>query len=207
MEDVVIVGAGIAGLATALALKRAGVEALVLEGSEGLRATGAALTLFPNAWVALDALGISQNLASLYTPTKNNLLHEIKQRSSWTKISTPESLDNALADQLPINSIRFSSKLTAIETQEHEASISIIHMADGTVIKAKVLKGCDGMHSVVARVGESLFDSTLVRTCRTGLFRSISGSWLGCVSSRPWTGQQRATIYRTRKKGWFCSPH
>lgn len=70
MEDVVIVGAGIAGLATAVALKRAGVEALVLERSEGLRATGAALTLFPNAWVALDALGISQNLAPLYAPVK-----------------------------------------------------------------------------------------------------------------------------------------
>lgn len=50
-----------------------------------------------------------------------------------------KALLNALADQLPINSIRFSSKLTAIETQEHEgSSISIIHMADGTVIKAKV---------------------------------------------------------------------
>lgn len=70
MEDVVIVGAGIAGLATAVALKRAGVEALVLERSEGLRATGTALTLFPNAWVALDALGISQNLAPLYAPVK-----------------------------------------------------------------------------------------------------------------------------------------
>ncbi|ONI01836.1 hypothetical protein PRUPE_6G162100 [Prunus persica] len=63
-----------------------------------------------------------------------------------------KALLNALADQLPINSIRFSSKLTAIETQEHEgSSISIIHMADGTVIKAKVLIGCDGVHSVVAR--------------------------------------------------------
>lgn len=70
MEDVVIVGAGIAGLATAVALKRAGVEALVLERSEGLRATGAALTLSRNAWVALDALGISQNLAPLYAPIK-----------------------------------------------------------------------------------------------------------------------------------------
>ncbi|PRQ49234.1 putative FAD/NAD(P)-binding domain-containing protein [Rosa chinensis] len=43
VEDVVIVGAGIAGLATAVALKSAGIEALVLERSEGLRATGAAL--------------------------------------------------------------------------------------------------------------------------------------------------------------------
>jgi 2-polyprenyl-6-methoxyphenol hydroxylase-like FAD-dependent oxidoreductase len=69
MEDVVIVGAGIAGLATAVALKRVGVRALVLERSEGLRATGAALTLFPNAWPALDALGVSHKLTPIYAPT------------------------------------------------------------------------------------------------------------------------------------------
>ena len=65
-EEVVIVGAGIAGLATAVALKRVGIRALVLERSDCLRATGAALTLFPNAWRALDALGVSHKLTPLY---------------------------------------------------------------------------------------------------------------------------------------------
>lgn len=69
VEDVVIVGAGIAGLATALALKRVGVESfLVLEKAEDLRTTGSALTLFPNAWVAIDSLGISHKLTSIYAP-------------------------------------------------------------------------------------------------------------------------------------------
>jgi 2-polyprenyl-6-methoxyphenol hydroxylase-like FAD-dependent oxidoreductase len=67
-QDVVIVGAGIAGLATAVALKRVGVRALVLEKSEGLRATGAALTLQPNAWHALDALGVAHKLTTIYAP-------------------------------------------------------------------------------------------------------------------------------------------
>ena len=67
VEDVVIVGAGIGGLATALALKKVGIKALVLERSDGLRATGAALSLFPNAWLALDALGISHKLTSIYS--------------------------------------------------------------------------------------------------------------------------------------------
>ncbi|KAK1299543.1 hypothetical protein QJS10_CPB13g00609 [Acorus calamus] len=52
-EEVVIVGGGIAGLATAVGLKRVGVRSLVLERSGQLRATGAALTLFPNAWRVL----------------------------------------------------------------------------------------------------------------------------------------------------------
>ncbi|KAK0604781.1 hypothetical protein LWI29_019390 [Acer saccharum] len=53
-EEVVIVGAGIVGLATAVALKGLGIRALILERAKGLQATGAALTLFSNAWLALD---------------------------------------------------------------------------------------------------------------------------------------------------------
>ena len=63
-----IVGAGIAGLATAVALKRVGVRALVLEKSEGLRATGAAISLQQNAWLALDALGVAHKLTTIYDP-------------------------------------------------------------------------------------------------------------------------------------------
>ena len=63
-HDVVIVGAGIAGLATAIALKRVGVKALVLEKSEGLRATGAAIGLHSNAWLALEALGVPHKLTT-----------------------------------------------------------------------------------------------------------------------------------------------
>ncbi|KAL5703654.1 hypothetical protein ACHQM5_022181 [Ranunculus cassubicifolius] len=72
-EEVVIVGGGIAGLATALALEKIGVRSLVLERSDKLRATGAALSLFSNAWLALDALGVSNKLTSCYSPIKRYL--------------------------------------------------------------------------------------------------------------------------------------
>ena len=62
-----IVGAGIAGLATAIALKRVGVKALVLEKSEGLRAIGAAIGLHQNAWLALEALGVAHKLITTTT--------------------------------------------------------------------------------------------------------------------------------------------
>nr|GME00112.1 monooxygenase 2-like [Ipomoea batatas] len=61
-EDIVIVGAGIAGLATALGLHRQGVRSMVLESSESLRAAGFALGLWTNAWRALDALAIGDSL-------------------------------------------------------------------------------------------------------------------------------------------------
>ncbi|KAL5751985.1 hypothetical protein ACOSQ2_022492 [Xanthoceras sorbifolium] len=64
-KEVVIVGARIVGLASAVILKRLGIRALVLERFEDLRATDAALTLFPNAWPALNALGVSHLTSSL----------------------------------------------------------------------------------------------------------------------------------------------
>lgn len=66
VHEAVIVGAGIAGLATAIALKKVGIQSIVLEKSHQLRATGAAITLAPNAWRALDALGVATKLTSIY---------------------------------------------------------------------------------------------------------------------------------------------
>ena len=66
VEDLVIVGSGIGGQAIALALKKVGINVFVVERSDGLRAIGASFSLFPNAWLALDALGISTRLTSIY---------------------------------------------------------------------------------------------------------------------------------------------
>ncbi|KAL3740236.1 hypothetical protein ACJRO7_021507 [Eucalyptus globulus] len=164
MEEVVIVGAGIAGLATAVALKKVGVRALVLERSEELRTTGAALILFANAWVALDALGVSDKLAALYTPMEKGYITDVKTKSIQ-EVHYPGNRNGAqpravhrkvllevLAEELPPNSIRFSSKITSIETQvEHGLSTCIVMLDDGTIIKSKVVIGCDGVHSIVAR--------------------------------------------------------
>ncbi|CAL5371849.1 unnamed protein product [Camellia sinensis] len=165
VANVVIVGAGIAGLATAVALKRVGIEALVLERSEGLRTTGAALTLFPNAWLALDALGIAQKLSSIYNPfnkacitnVANGAFQEVPmvgadRGEAGTRAVHRKALLEALAEELSTDTIRFNSKLTSIEAQNQEdSSIVVVRLQDGTEIKTKVLIGCDGVNSVVAR--------------------------------------------------------
>ncbi|KAL9459379.1 hypothetical protein AB3S75_002723 [Citrus x aurantiifolia] len=164
-EDVVIIGAGIAGLATAVALRRLGIKALVLEKSDGLRATGAALTLFPNAWLALDALGVSHKLTSVYAPAKREFVTNLGTGAtqevfyagksgigSGLRSVHRQSLLEALADELPDDTIQFSSKIAAIDSQTlNGSSAALIHLGDSTIIKAKVLIGCDGVHSMVAQ--------------------------------------------------------
>eukprot|EP00897_Mesotaenium_endlicherianum_P003812 jgi/Mesen1/3459/ME000194S02610 len=66
-EEVLIVGGGVAGLATALALHKVGIRAKVLEQATALKG-GAALSLWGNAWRALDVIGVGPQLRSLYSP-------------------------------------------------------------------------------------------------------------------------------------------
>ncbi|PON78968.1 FAD-binding domain containing protein [Parasponia andersonii] len=66
--DIAIVGAGICGLATALALHRKGIRSVVLERSETLRAWGAAISILTNGWRALDQLGVGSKLRPTALP-------------------------------------------------------------------------------------------------------------------------------------------
>ncbi|KAJ0938886.1 putative 3-hydroxybenzoate 6-monooxygenase [Helianthus annuus] len=68
-DDVVIIGAGICGLATALALHKKGIKGVVMERSESLRnVTGAGIAVRPNGWRALDQLGVAEILRHTAVP-------------------------------------------------------------------------------------------------------------------------------------------
>jgi 2-polyprenyl-6-methoxyphenol hydroxylase-like FAD-dependent oxidoreductase len=62
---IAIVGGGVGGLATALALERRGAEILVCEQSSALNEIGAGLNLSPNALMALRALGVEDQVVAL----------------------------------------------------------------------------------------------------------------------------------------------
>ncbi|CAL5371847.1 unnamed protein product [Camellia sinensis] len=63
-----------------------------------------------------------------------------------------KALLEALAEELSTDTIRFNSNLTSIEAQNQEdSSIVVVRLHGGTEIKTKVLIGCDGVNSVVAR--------------------------------------------------------
>src|SRR5688572_31948995 len=57
-NPVIIAGGGIGGLAAALALARKGFRSVVLEQAPQFGEIGAGIQIAPNAWHALDALGV-----------------------------------------------------------------------------------------------------------------------------------------------------
>uniref|UniRef100_A0A5B7BAF5 FAD-binding domain-containing protein n=1 Tax=Davidia involucrata TaxID=16924 RepID=A0A5B7BAF5_DAVIN len=162
-EDIVIVGAGIAGLATSLGLHRLGLRSLVLESSNSLRSAGFALTLWTNAWRALDALGVADSLrqhslqiggfrvasaVSGLPPSETPLVTKGKQGDYESRCVRRKELLETLEKALPNGTIRYSSKVVSIE---ESGCFKLLHLADGSILKTKVLIGCDGVNSFVAK--------------------------------------------------------
>ncbi|XP_030450757.1 monooxygenase 2-like [Syzygium oleosum] len=163
VEDIVIVGAGIAGLTTALGLHRLGIRSLVLESSDGLRTTGFALATWTNAWRALDAVGIGEPLRPLHNQlfgmqiistisglctAERQLDATDTQRGHEIRCVQRRTLLETLANELPSSTIRYSSKVVSIEESGY---LKLVHLSDGSILKAKVLIGCDGVNSAVAK--------------------------------------------------------
>ncbi|WP_024804057.1 flavin-dependent oxidoreductase [Nocardia sp. BMG51109] len=66
---VLIIGAGIGGLTTALSLHAVGIEALVVDSVSELRPLGVGINLLPHATGELSALGLADGLAELAVAT------------------------------------------------------------------------------------------------------------------------------------------
>ncbi|KAK1565769.1 hypothetical protein Q3G72_034527 [Acer saccharum] len=157
-EDIVIVGAGIAELATAVSLHRLGVGSLVLEQADSLRTGGTSLTLFKNGWRVLDAIGVGSELRTQFLEIQGMSIksEDGKELRSFKFKDEDESQEvraverrillETLANQLPPESVHFSSKLANIETTEDGETI--LELTNGTRLHAKevwVLLGCGMM--------------------------------------------------------------
>ncbi|KAF0914631.1 hypothetical protein E2562_030696 [Oryza meyeriana var. granulata] len=157
-EDIVI-----AGLAVALGLHRKGVRSVVLESSPTLRTSGFAFMTWTNAFRALDALGVGDKMRSQHqqiqglrvmSSATGEIMQELDLRVQGKRgphearcVSRNELL-RALEEELPTGTIRYSSKIVSTE---EDGNANILHLSDGSTFRAKVLIGCDGINSVVAR--------------------------------------------------------
>uniref|UniRef100_A0ACD5ZUL0 Uncharacterized protein n=1 Tax=Avena sativa TaxID=4498 RepID=A0ACD5ZUL0_AVESA len=164
-EDVVIAGAGLAGLGVALGLHRKGVRSVVLESSPELRTSGFAFMTWTNAFRALDALGVGDKMRSQHVQVQGvrvmssvtgQVVREIdirvqgKRGPHEARCVQRNVLLQALEEELPRGTIRYSSKIVSID-QDTGSEAKILHLADGSMLRAKVLIGCDGINSVVAK--------------------------------------------------------
>ncbi|GMH36060.1 hypothetical protein BSKO_03928 [Bryopsis sp. KO-2023] len=156
---VVVVGAGIAGLATARALSLAGMPCVVLERDSGPRKEGASIGLWPNAWRALDVLGVGDDLREVH-PVCDRVELRGKDGSllnSFTldECDAPEKeyrgvarngLLQALGKSLPQDCIKYDVGVEGLNT---DSDFPILSTSEGE-IKCSIVVGCDGVRSPIA---------------------------------------------------------
>ncbi|KAK4746526.1 hypothetical protein SAY87_012838 [Trapa incisa] len=160
-EDIIVVGAGISGLATSLSLHRLGMKSLVLEQAESLRTGGTSLTLFKNGWQVLDEMGIGDDLRPHFLEIQGMIVKSsggkelrsfrFKDEDKSQEVRPVERrvLLETFESHLPPATIRFSSEVSSInKTRNGE---TLLELVDGTRVSAKIVIGCDGIRSPVAR--------------------------------------------------------
>lgn len=165
----VIVGGGIAGLATALAIAPHASSVTVLERSPRFHEIGAGMQLSPNAFAALAELGVKDDV--LAHAIRVESLSVLDAQSGDTLISLPlddrfeaefggpyavvhrGALHRTLLDACRRTSaIRLVTNAEVNGVTEFNDSIAA-NLADGTTVAGDALIGADGLHSVVrARV-------------------------------------------------------
>lgn len=160
---IAIVGGGIGGLAAALFLRRAGLEATVYEQSPEAREVGAGLVVSPNMVRPLAALGLAHRLSTF--AVRLEAAWEFRRWQDGRVLSVQpmgeecERLYGApcyvahradllalLQEALPREQLRLGHRLVGIEQDAREARLRFA--GQGTVAADAVI-GADGIHSAV----------------------------------------------------------
>jgi salicylate hydroxylase len=156
---VIIAGGGTGGLATAIALRKAGIEPLVLEQASAFTAIGAGLGLYANAMKALTYLG-----ADAYWRENAARIDVAEQRGLGDdELITSSSLDpqaakygeryycghradllSSLLAPLPPECVRTGSRVVAFEETGRGVRVEL---ANGEEVHGDLLVGADGLRS------------------------------------------------------------
>src|SRR6185503_12336071 len=140
-RSALIVGAGIGGLSTAIALRKAGWDVRIFERSAELRELGFGVGLAPNAMAALAELGVADDvLARSFQPASGELRRmdgTVLKRAAIPRgilggpfvVAMRPDLYGALLDAVGAYTVAAGSQATGFTLREGRATL---HLADGT---------------------------------------------------------------------------
>ena len=196
---ILIIGAGIGGLTTALALQREGINATVFERVKELHEVGAGLGIWPNAVRAFQKIGFS------------GLLEMIGKPATCSAILTWQG---QTLSETPVEK-RFGTPIIAVHRADLQATLhkalgeGVVHMdaacvgfqqddtgiraqfADGQEVEGDLLVGADGLHSVIR---SQLFGAAKPRysghTAWRGIAHITPRQWYEQFATETW-GQGR----------------
>lgn len=154
---VAIIGAGIGGLATAVALRLEGFVVDVYEQAATLKEIGAAVIIRPESVEILENWGLAEGYAQYRTPIpelnilkgatgqRMRVLGFQRQTGNVDSIHRVD-LHNLLSSQVPAEAIHLSRKCQSV--REHASYVEIL-FTDGSSECASIVIAADGIHSAI----------------------------------------------------------
>lgn len=156
----IIIGAGISGLTSAIALQKIGMEVRVFEAGPSIRTSGTGLSVMSNAIAGLKTIGVDGIIEAAGQPIRN---FDIKT-STGTKITSfplkavanslgaenvnihRQRLHDALLSQISGDVIKTGKKLSKYTQTKDQVTA---HFEDGSHVSGNILLGADGFNSQV----------------------------------------------------------
>lgn len=158
-----IIGAGIAGLASAIMLEKSGYGVRIFEANEQVRGIGAGMGLASNAIKAFEYLGLDQEVISISNHLTDFEISDsqgktilsadtqrIKQSYNTDNFAVHRAdLHGLLLEKIPAEKIKTNKKLVGLKTVDGKVKIEF---EDGTSEKFDFLMGADGVNSRVRQL-------------------------------------------------------
>ncbi len=212
---VLVVGAGIGGLTTALALHAAGIDAVVVERSRRLLPLGVGINLLPHAVRELTELGLADGLAAAGIPTATLAYHdrfgsliwaEPRGRAAgyrWPQYSIHRGrlqmlLLDAVRERLGPGSVRTGLALEGFEQSHGEVRAHLRNRvtAGSETLEAGVLVGADGIRSAVR--------AQLYPDEGPPIWNGIS-MWRGVTEAEPFLGGRTMIMAGSNRRSKFVA--
>jgi 2-polyprenyl-6-methoxyphenol hydroxylase-like FAD-dependent oxidoreductase len=178
---IAIIGGGIGGLTTALALKQNGQQVTIYESAPEIKPVGAGIIMANNAMQVFEKLGIREKIESIGHKVSNiNItdaqlnsissadLNKFEKKYGVHNIAIHRAdLQQILATEVGFQNLQLSKRLIKIEQQKDFK----LTFDDNTIVNAEVVIGADGIKSIVRK---QLFGTGTLRDTKQKCWRGVS---------------------------------